>query len=217
MRVGRLTGTIAAPATSGRRAAADSVARRHRRGAGRASSTAKPRRSGDARAGARSSRARWSRSKTAPARFSRWSAATSFERSQFNRATQAMRQVGSLFKPFVYTAAIDRGYTAAVAARRLAGELRGRPEPAAVRAEELRPRVSGAWSPCATALEDSRNVPTIRLMAALGPREVVELRQAARHHRAAAGVPVGRDRRGRSHAPRDDVGVLGVLRTRACG
>ena len=37
---------------------------------------------------------------------------TSFERSQFNRATQAMRQVGSLFKPFVYTAAIDRGYTA---------------------------------------------------------------------------------------------------------
>ena len=33
----------------------------------------------------------------------------SFERSQFNRATQAMRQVGSLFKPFVYTAAIDRG------------------------------------------------------------------------------------------------------------
>ena len=36
----------------------------------------------------------------------------SFERTKFNRATQAHRQVGSLFKPFVYTAAIDRGYTA---------------------------------------------------------------------------------------------------------
>ena len=35
----------------------------------------------------------------------------SFERSKFNRATQAFRQVGSAFKPFVYTAAIDRGYT----------------------------------------------------------------------------------------------------------
>ena len=35
-----------------------------------------------------------------------------FERSEFNRATQALRQVGSAFKPFVYAAAIDRGYTA---------------------------------------------------------------------------------------------------------
>src|SRR5688572_9474137 len=32
----------------------------------------------------------------------------SFARSKFNRATQARRQVGSLFKPIVFTAAIDR-------------------------------------------------------------------------------------------------------------
>jgi penicillin-binding protein 1A len=32
-----------------------------------------------------------------------------FDESKFNRATQAMRQVGSSFKPYVYTAAIDRG------------------------------------------------------------------------------------------------------------
>jgi penicillin-binding protein 1A len=35
----------------------------------------------------------------------------SFEESKFNRATQAMRQVGSSFKPYIYTAAIDEGMT----------------------------------------------------------------------------------------------------------
>ena len=37
----------------------------------------------------------------------------SFDKSKFNRATQAMRQPGSSFKPFVYAAAIDNGYTPA--------------------------------------------------------------------------------------------------------
>jgi len=32
-----------------------------------------------------------------------------FSESQFNRATQAQRQMGSIFKPFVYTAAVDAG------------------------------------------------------------------------------------------------------------
>ena len=37
-----------------------------------------------------------------------------FEKSKFNRATQAMRQVGSAFKPIVYSAAIEKmGWTAA--------------------------------------------------------------------------------------------------------
>ena len=34
-----------------------------------------------------------------------------FEQSKFNRATQALRQVGSSFKPYIYTAAIDEGLT----------------------------------------------------------------------------------------------------------
>jgi penicillin-binding protein 1A len=35
----------------------------------------------------------------------------SFDQSQFNRSTQALRQPGSSFKPFVYAAALDNGYT----------------------------------------------------------------------------------------------------------
>src|SRR3546814_14660033 len=34
-------------------------------------------------------------------------------RSQFNRASQALRQPGSTFKPFVYAAALDNGMTPA--------------------------------------------------------------------------------------------------------
>jgi penicillin-binding protein 1A len=37
----------------------------------------------------------------------------SYAQSEFNRATQAMRQPGSSFKPFVYSAALDSGYTPA--------------------------------------------------------------------------------------------------------
>ncbi|WP_181703685.1 penicillin-binding protein 1A [Chthonobacter albigriseus] len=37
----------------------------------------------------------------------------SYAQSEFNRATQAMRQPGSSFKPFVYSAALDNGYTPA--------------------------------------------------------------------------------------------------------
>lgn len=35
----------------------------------------------------------------------------SFDQSEFNRATQAMRQPGSSFKPIVYATALDNGYT----------------------------------------------------------------------------------------------------------
>ena len=38
---------------------------------------------------------------------------TDFDTSQFNRATQAVRQPGSAFKPIIYAAALDRGYTEA--------------------------------------------------------------------------------------------------------
>ena len=37
----------------------------------------------------------------------------SFEQSNYNRAMQAKRQPGSSFKPFIYSAALDKGYTPA--------------------------------------------------------------------------------------------------------
>jgi len=37
----------------------------------------------------------------------------SYKQSQFNRVTQAKRQVGSNIKPFIYSAALDKGYTLA--------------------------------------------------------------------------------------------------------
>ena len=36
-----------------------------------------------------------------------------FEKSKFNRATQSIRQPGSSFKPFIYAAALEKGYTLA--------------------------------------------------------------------------------------------------------
>ena len=45
-----------------------------------------------------------------PAKSSRWSAGAIFSENQFNRATDAQRQPGSVFKPFVYAAAINSAY-----------------------------------------------------------------------------------------------------------
>ena len=37
----------------------------------------------------------------------------SFERNKFNHVTQAQRQPGSAFKPFIYSAALEKGFTPA--------------------------------------------------------------------------------------------------------
>ena len=96
----------------------------------------------------------------------------SFARSKFNRATQALRQIGSTFKPILYTAAIDRGLT-----------------PATVLVDEPHSFDAGAGQPpytprnydgkfdgpltLRTALERSRNIPAVKVMEMLGPAQVV--------------------------------------------
>ncbi len=97
---------------------------------------------------------------------------TNFERSQFNRAIQAMRQVGSLFKPFVYTAAIDRGYTPAST---LLDEPVSFPAGPGQPPYEPKNYEHDYWGEITLrrALEHSRNVPTVRLMNTLGPKTVI--------------------------------------------
>jgi penicillin-binding protein 1A len=96
----------------------------------------------------------------------------SFDRSKFNRAMQAHRQVGSLFKPFVYTAAIDRGYTPTSIII---------DEPVAYNAGPGQPpympkNYDGKYEGGVTlrrALEHSRNVPAVKMMDSLGPQQVI--------------------------------------------
>ncbi len=96
----------------------------------------------------------------------------SFERSKFNRATQAFRQVGSSFKPFVYTAAIDRGYTPTTMLDDTPVTYPTGPNQPPYSPQNYE---KDFWGPVTVrrALEHSRNVPAIRLMDALGPKQVI--------------------------------------------
>lgn len=95
----------------------------------------------------------------------------SFSRSKFNRATQAYRQMGSTVKPILYTAAIDRGLT-----------------PTTILIDEPTTFDAGAGQPpysprnydrkfmgpltVRRALEQSRNIPSVKVIDMLGPTQV---------------------------------------------
>ncbi len=104
-----------------------------------------------------------------------------YEVSQFNRATQARRQPGSLFKPFVYAAALTQ-----VTAE-------GLPYTAASLIEDAPMTLTskeGSWNPqnydktfhgavtLRTALENSLNVATVRLAQDVGMDRVIDMAQA---------------------------------------
>jgi len=101
---------------------------------------------------------------------------TNFETSQFNRATQALRQVGSLFKPFVYAAAIDRGYTARSEIDDSPVSFDVGPDQPPYEPKNYDHEYHGMVT-LREALEGSRNIPTVQLMQALGPTEVVRYAQ----------------------------------------
>jgi len=96
----------------------------------------------------------------------------SFERSKFNRATQASRQVGSAFKPIVYTAAIDRGYTPTTTIMDTPATFAGAAGSPTYEPLNYDHRFEGAIT-LRRALEDSRNIPAVRVMEQLGPRQVI--------------------------------------------
>ena len=90
-----------------------------------------------------------------------------FSLSQYNRATQAQRQVGSSFKPYVYTAAVEEGATPE---QRIADT----------------PATFGSYTPhdyegntlgeitLLKAFADSRNIPAVRLAERVGMGKVAE-------------------------------------------
>ncbi|HUR34249.1 MAG TPA: PBP1A family penicillin-binding protein [Vicinamibacterales bacterium] len=95
-----------------------------------------------------------------------------FQRSKFNRAVQAYRQLGSTFKPIVYTAAIDRGFT---------------PASIIIDSPVAYPSGNGGtWAPqnydhtfmgpitLRYAVEESRNIPAIKMMDELGVKTVLD-------------------------------------------
>jgi len=95
----------------------------------------------------------------------------SFAQSEFNRATQAERQPGSAFKPFVYAAALDNGYTPA-------SVILDAPIEIVSGGEVWRPKNYGGGSAGPSTLrlgiERSRNLMTVRLAKDMGMNLVAE-------------------------------------------
>ncbi len=89
----------------------------------------------------------------------------SFQHSELNRATQAYRQPGSSFKPFVYAAALDSGYTPATIVVDAPIEVRAGGE--IWRPMNASDRFYGP-TPLRTGIEQSRNVMTVRLAQEVG-------------------------------------------------
>jgi penicillin-binding protein 1A len=94
-----------------------------------------------------------------------------FNESKFNRATQALRQAGSSFKPYVYTAAIDQG---------------AKPDDTILDAPTTFQTPSGPYVPhnydekfegtitLRRALAQSRNVPALKVADSLGIKTVID-------------------------------------------
>ncbi|MDB5586903.1 MAG: penicillin-binding protein [Devosia sp.] len=90
----------------------------------------------------------------------------SFAESEFNRATQALRQPGSSFKPIVYSAALDNGYTPASVVLDAPVEIRNS-DGSIWRPENYAQQFYGPQT-LRRGIELSRNVMTVRLAKDIG-------------------------------------------------
>ncbi len=100
-----------------------------------------------------------------------------YDKSQFNRATQAFRQPGSAFKPFVYLAALEAGFTPSTLvldAPFVMDQGPGLPK--------WKPKnYSGEYigrATLRTGIEKSQNLMTVRLAQAVGMDKVAEVSEA---------------------------------------
>ncbi|WP_420863188.1 penicillin-binding protein 1A [Algirhabdus cladophorae] len=89
----------------------------------------------------------------------------SYQNSVFNRATQARRQPGSSFKPFVYAAALDSGYTPATIVVDAPIEVN---TPQGLWTPRNSSNKFYGPTPLRTGIEQSRNLMTIRLAQEVG-------------------------------------------------
>ena len=97
----------------------------------------------------------------------------SFAQSEFNRATQAYRQPGSSFKPFLYAAALDNGYTPSSVVMDAPLEISQGPGLGTWRPQNYGGKFYGP-STLRTGIELSRNVMTVRLAQDMGMPLVAE-------------------------------------------
>ena len=99
----------------------------------------------------------------------------SFNDSSFNRATQAYRQIGSTIKPFVYLAALERGYSPQTMI--LDAPIVGWREDDTLWKPENYDKKFLGDVPLRLSLETSRNVPTVRLVEQIGTHRAIEAAQ----------------------------------------
>ncbi len=92
----------------------------------------------------------------------------SFAMSQFDRAIQAKRQPGSVFKPFVYAAALDNGYKPTSIILDAPIEIEQGPGQDIWKPENYEKEHSGGPSTLRFGIENSRNQMTVRLAQDLG-------------------------------------------------
>jgi penicillin-binding protein 1A len=100
----------------------------------------------------------------------------SFKKSEFNRATQALRQPGSAFKPFIYALALENGYTPSTLILDAPLVLEQGYDLKMWKPENYGKKFYGP-STLRMGLEKSRNLMTVRIAQDLGLKKIVNFSQ----------------------------------------